>query len=54
MKYLTACDGVDVCMDGSFDCEACVINKGAKPEKSIIKKPKAPTAPPKKFKRRKK
>lgn len=54
MNYNLDCDGVDVCLDGSFDCQNCRLVKAPKQSKSVIKKPKQAQAPQKQFKRRKK
>lgn len=54
MNYNLDCDGVDVCLDGSFDCENCSLVRRQKQSKPIIKKPKQSQAPQKQFKRRKK
>lgn len=54
MNYNLDCDGVDVCLDGSFDCQNCRLVGGQKQSKPAVKKPKQAQAPQKQFKRRKK
>lgn len=53
--YNIECDGVDICVNGTFDCEDCAINKRSRhSKKPVPKKPKMVSAPQKQFKRRKK
>lgn len=54
MNYNLDCDGVDVCLDGSFDCVNCTLLMRQKQSKSVVRKPKQSQAPQKQFKRRKK
>ena len=54
MNYILDCDGVDVCLDGSFDCVNCTLLTRQKQSKPVVKKPKQAQPPQKQFKRRKK
>lgn len=51
MSFRIDCDGVDSCMNGTFDCDNCSGKRAIKP---VVKKPKHKSPVQKQFKCRKK